>query len=312
MFRIGIASVLIASVAAGRVQVESHKFETKFGASCEDLQTSFHTRVVGLQDFLDAHSDESNFNTATQARFMMRSYQIIRTLRRANTCAWVVDGDSDDIEQTRAIVQTLIAGNPCAEAARDELAAGRSAETAQIEVQSVWRAMSVLQSDNCEIAPYEESDTISLDDEVELNGQLEDLDAQAQDSIDVVLDEIEEDAGGALVQTDSDVRMRSFRTVMRTLGVVFLMIFLLLACAGTAAIISAFLAFAISQYTVLSWCAACHGDVGLLHAFHAVFFGFLPGGAIGLAACSHQLYTQLLPALQQAGEATTNITTATQ
>jgi len=309
MFRIAAACLLIASVAANRVHKAVSKHESGFGASCEDLEAMFHDRVVRFQGLLDAHSDESSFNTVTQVRFMMRSYGVVRTLRRASSCAWVVDGNGDDIQQVRSIVATLIDGNPCAETAREILAEGGSAESAEIEIQSVWRAMSVLGNDNCEVTAYEETDEmIHLDDEETATAQLADYDAQAQDNIDEMADAMENDAGGAaFLQTDSDARTQSFRTVMRTLGVVFLMLFLLLACAGTVAIISAVLAFTISQYTVLSWCNRCR-DTGLLHAFHAVFFGFVPGAALGFAACSYQLYTQLLPALTAAPANITNVT----
>jgi len=307
MFPLAVVGVLAGTLAqAGRVEVDVHKVHSKFGASCEDLETMFRNRVVSLQALLDAYPDESNFNAGTQARFVMRSYGIVRTLRRASACAWVADGDSDEIEQVRAIVQGLIAGNPCAEAARDELAAGRSAETSQIEVQSVWRAMSVLQSDNCEATAYEESDAVSLDNEMEAHSELERLEAQGQDNVDEMLDAMGDDAGAAFIETGSDVRMQSFRTAMRTLGVVFLMLFLLLACAGTVAAISAILAMTISQYTVSLWCPVCRSPT-LAHAFNAVMFGFVPGAAVGLATCSYQLYTRLLPAIS----APTNMTNVT-
>merc|ERR1719444_149355 len=37
--------------------------------------------------------------TATQARLSMRSLRIIRTMRRARTCSWIQDSDSEDIKQ---------------------------------------------------------------------------------------------------------------------------------------------------------------------------------------------------------------------
>jgi len=310
MFRIAIASILAAGAAANRVQIESHKSksESKFGASCEDLETMFHNRVVAVQGLLDAHSDASNFNTATQARFMMRSFGVVRTLRRASSCDWVLDGTGEEFEQVRGIVQALITGNPCAETAREILAAGSSAETAQIEIQSVWSAMSVLGNDNCEVAAFEENDSLHLDDEEAVAAELADADDQAQDNIDEMVSELEsEDGGAAFVQTDSDVRWPSFRTVMRSLGVVFLMIFLLLACTGVAAVIAAMIGFVISTYTESYWCPICR-ETGLNHVFHAVVFGFAPGAALGFAACSYQLYTRLLPALAAAPANITNVT----
>lgn len=296
MFRVSLASVLIASVVAERVLVGSHKFGSKFGATCDQLEATFHNRVGGLQALLDANSDENHFSTPTQVRLMVKSYGIIRTLRRAHTCSWVVDGNSDDIEQVQAIVQTLIAENPCGEVAQQILADGSSAETAQTDVQSVWRALSVLGNENCEVELYEETDKVHLDDEDAVSARLADIDAQAQDNIDEMVEEMENSDGSALVETTSDMRMLIFRSVMRTLGVVLLMVVLLLACTSSIAIISAMIALAISRFTVAAWCPVCR-DASLAHAFHAVMFGFVPGFAVGFATCSHQLFTKLLPRL---------------
>merc|ERR1719329_1574799 len=103
----------------------------------------FHDRVIAVQAALDGE--------AGRARLMMRSYSVIRTLRRARTCSWVVDGDSADVEQLRGIVQSMLDDNPCAEAARAELETGVSAETSEIEARKLAGSISILMSDNCEI-----------------------------------------------------------------------------------------------------------------------------------------------------------------
>ena len=151
MLRSVVALVLIASSEATRIAAHSDsKSQTKFGASCDDLQAMFHNRVVAFKSSFDANPDLDEIGRVAQARVMMRTYGIIRTLRHARTCSWVIENDSDDIEQAREIVQVLLAENPCAEAARSQLATGASdSTTAGIEVQSLYCAMSILASDNC-------------------------------------------------------------------------------------------------------------------------------------------------------------------
>lgn len=294
MFLVLPISVLIASVASFRLDTNGLESvattsQTKFGASCEDLHTMFHSRVLELQALLDAHPNEGDFTRATQARFIMRSFGVVRTLRRSRTCSWVVEGDSEDIQQTRAIVQTLLAGNPCAEAARAELEAGASAETAELEIESVRRAMSVLMSDNCEpTEPAEESAALVTDDEAALDAQLVEAEAQAQDSIEEMVDAVErEDIGGSFAQTDSNLQW-SFRGIMRALGVVFLSLLLLLACTSAVAIIGVLLGLAFALATVT--CVG-HGCVYFGYAHMGV--GLLVGSAVGIAGCSYQLYAQL-------------------
>ena len=123
MFRVVVALVLTASSEASRVAVHGgseSKSQTKFGASCDDLQAMFHDRVVAFKSSLDANPDLDEIGRVAQARVMMRTYGIIRTLRRARACSWVIENDNDDIKQAREIVQTLLAENPCADAARSQ------------------------------------------------------------------------------------------------------------------------------------------------------------------------------------------------
>merc|ERR1711865_39326 len=185
----------------------------------------------------------------SQARVTMRTYGIIRTLRRARTCSWVTQNDSDEIEQARGIVQSLLAGNPCAEVARSELESGMSAETAAVEITSIRRAMSVLASDSCE---------------------------------------------SSFIQTDS--KAGSLLGFMRGVGVAFMMIFLLLACAASVALVGIAIGLVIT--ILLELLGACNGpDCLALLIFP--FVGGYGGVATGLVGCTYQLYTQLLPRVTQ-------------
>lgn len=293
MFRIVFGIGLLASVIANRIQshrANSDHSRAKFGATCEDLQSTFHSRVDGLQALLDVHPDFSMFSTATRARFTMRTLGVARVLRRARTCSWVVDGNNDDIEQMRGIVQVMLAGNPCAQAARAELEAGAS-DDSTIEMTAVRRAMSILASENCEVslAPDEDAPTMDSDDDEELEAQIGAAEEHAQERADDLVDAfMDEDITGAFVETSSDLH-QVYGGIMRTLGVVFLFILLLLACTGAMAFIGAFI---VSIYTRIA-CVGLGGFCGI----GEVFAGFLVGGGLGLASCAYQLTTQLLPRL---------------
>ena len=120
MFRSLFVWLSLVSAGANRVHTHS-QLDTEFGASCDNLQSRFHDQVHTFRAALDARASES---AVAQARFSMRMLGIVRTLRRAQACDWVVENNSDDIEEMRGIMQELITENPCAEAARSELDAG--------------------------------------------------------------------------------------------------------------------------------------------------------------------------------------------
>lgn len=296
MFRIAFCLGLLASVIANRIQ--SHHVKSTdvansratFGASCEDLQSTFHSRVGGLQSLLDAHPDDSTFNAVTQARFTVRTLGVARVLRRARTCSWVVDGNSDDIEQMRGIVQVMLAGNPCAQAARAELEAGAS-DDSTIEMIAVRRAMSILVSENCEAALSREGDapTLNLDNDAELETQIEAAEEQAQERVDEFVDaSMGEESNGAFVET-SFTSDQVYGGIFRTLGVVFLFLLLLLACTSAVAVIGALIATVYAEI-------ACRG-IGGFCGVGEVTLGLMVGAGLGLAGCAYQLTTQLLPRL---------------
>lgn len=288
MFHVVLVSALAALAGASRIQsVEEFKSQVKWGASCDDLQTRFHDRLVAFQASLDAVPDMDAMGRAAQARMMMRTYGIMRTLRRARTCSWVIQNDSEEIEQARDIVQSLLAGNPCAEAARSELESGLSAETAQVEIASIHRAMSVLTSDSCE--PTE------LPEEVESNSEGADVElAEAEDDLVDAIEAMEE-GESSFFQADSTAG--SLRGFMRGIGVAFLMVFLLLACAGTAAFIGLLIGVVI--ISLLETTGAVTGRNNLIGLMIVPFWTTVGGLVTGLASCSYELYTKLLPRLTQ-------------
>jgi len=278
MFRSLFIWLSLTSVAASRIQSQADtESDTKFGASCDSLQNRFHTQVHALRVALEARTSES---AITQARFAMRMHGIIRTLRRAQTCTWVVENNSDDIEEMRAIMQEMLSGNPCGEAARSELEAGASAEGVQAQMQAMSRALSTLMSDDCEVSEIQPGDD---------QAQLEEVEEEMQDAIDEIMDA--EDEGEAFIQLDQSGRFRSF---MRAVGVFFLMLFLLLACVSAAAFIVALLA-AVLGGILHALVGVSSGSAGLAE----FLLGGLLGAAVGLVGCVNQLYNSVLPRLSQ-------------
>jgi len=194
---------------------------------------------------------------------MMRMYGLVRTLRRAQQCAWVVENNSEDIEEMRGMTQQLISENPCGEAARAEFEAGAADES----LGAIARALSILASDNCEASEIPES-------------QSEDMEGQVQDEIDALMD-AEEEGGAAFIQ---ESQSRFFGGFMRRIGVFFLTLFLVLACAGSVAIIAYFLTTIVLPIIVRRpLYTETIGYVSLMAGAGA--------GLIGLAGCTSQLYS---------------------
>jgi len=272
MLRTIFAGLAITRVVAHRIKLNDEEFQqvklrSQVGASCEDLETMFHDRIVAFQDACDAD--------AGRARLTMRHYSVIRTLRRARTCPWVVEGDSADIEQMRGIVQTLVAENPCAQAARAELEAGTSAETSELATRKLLGSISILLSDNCEITEPE-NDAVA-----DLEAEGSEAEAALQDEIDQLVD-APASAAAALIQSDA-----STSGFMRRLGVIFLFLLLLLACT------SAFAAIAmVFTYTILLLAAPPTMHWARFNGFLET--GFLFGALTGAASCGYALYIELL------------------
>lgn len=297
MFRPVLALLVVASVEASRVQVHrSSDAESKAKwASCDHLQNVFRDRVAAFQTFLEENPDLDAVSRAAQVSVVMKTYGIIRPLRRARECSWVVDEDGEEIEQARGIVQILLAGNPCAEAARSELESGTSAGTPQDEIQSVQRAVNVLSSETCEVGEMPE-ETI---DEENVDAELRNAEDDLQDAIDECESSVSPE--GAFIQTESSTG--SVRGFMRGIGVAILMLLLLLACVGVVAVIGTLIAAVLGFLALLPPLIATGGSGGLGMQYMVVPYAVVAAGAvsgvIGLAGCAHQLYNQMLPRLTQ-------------
>lgn len=291
MFRIALCGLVLASVAAERIQVQGGK--TKFGATCEDLRVTFGNRVDALQALLDAHPNEDSVGRFTQARFGMRTVGVARTLGRARECPWVLNGGNEDIEQMRGIVQSMLAGNPCAPVARAELDAGSSESDESVQMEAVQRALTILTSENCEAAalPADAEVLVNTDDEEELAREIDQAEQQAQDSVDEAMDLAmqEEEEGSSLVETGSKGRFGGF---FRSLGVLLLVMVLMMACVSTLTVVGGFIAVMLMEVGIITVCRGfpCGLDV--------LFFGLLSGFGVGLAGCTYTLVTQLLPAVE--------------
>lgn len=284
MLRVVVASLVFGSAFAERVQLHEFASKSKFGSTCEELEESFHSRVVSLQTLLDENAETANFGRTTQARLYMRALGIVRTLNRAKECPWVIEGDSRDIAQVRAIVETLLADNPCAPVARAELDAEGLAETEEMRMQSVLRAVSILNSEDCQVSDAEEG-AIAPSNEEEVAALVDQSLDQAQDYADDLMDE---SAVGAFVEMESDVQMQGRRSFMRSLGVAFLFILLALACTSVVALIGGLIVYGYARATIRGNQAGISWAVGAL-------FGAVAGGVIGLGACSYRLVNDFLP-----------------
>jgi len=286
MSRTVFVSVLLAIAQAGRVQVHQTsaiQTQAKWGASCDSLQNQFHDRVTSIHASLEGVDETSELGGGARTRLSMRMYGIIRTLRRAKDCSWVIENDSADLEQMRGVVQHLLAGNQCAEAARSEMERGNSEEN----VESIPRAMNILLSDDCEAPEVPEG--------ANTDATPEELLQNAEDELEDGFDELN-DGGSAFIEMDKSQTLRGF---MRGVGVFFLMLFLVLACTAAAAVIAFFLVgLTLNIFIMMFGRAAVVGRDGWA-GVGRMLIGGVVGGVIGLPACSLQLYNNLLPRLTQ-------------
>jgi len=275
--------VLLASAQASRVQVHQTS-EAKWGASCDSLQNQFHDRVTAIHTSLEGVDETSELGGVARTRLSMRMYGIIRNLRRAKDCAWVVDNDTEDLDQMRGVVQHLLAGNQCAEAARSEFERGSSEEDAE----SIPRAMSILMSDDCDGTLPEGSNTDATPEELLQN---------AEDELEDAFDEVN-DGGSAFIEMEKSQTLRGF---LRGVAVFVLMVFLLLACTATAVIIGFYLTWGVMELITMvipGSHRAVFGREGFA-GLGRILLGAGVGALIGLPSCAVQLYNNLLPRVTQ-------------
>lgn len=272
-----LVSALLASTHASRIQVQEHdvlgdQTKTKFGATCEQLQDNFHGRVAAIQSSLDGVDETSELSSMMRTRLMMRMHGIIRTLRRASECSWVLENNSEDLVQMRGLVQRFLAGNPCAEAARVEMQ-----QASEEHPEGISRAMGILMSDDCEAPTPEEMTPEELEDEVQ--DGLDELAANSDES--------------AFIEMDTTQRAQFLRRLLRAVTVIFFMLFLVFARVSTAAAIGMFLGM--SLWVVLQSMGA--RMVRQTRHVYPVYGAFLLG-AVGLPVCLYQVASNLLPAPQ--------------
>lgn len=141
-------------------QVQKHETTAKFGATCEELEDSFGTRLSAVQETVDSLDlENAHMSRVQQARLIMRVYGIGRTMRRARECEWMqnTEGtDGDNAVKVRNLLTTLFAANPCGETARASLHAAADG-TEQERAVAMQQAMSILTSDTCEATEIEET-----------------------------------------------------------------------------------------------------------------------------------------------------------
>jgi len=284
MIRALCALVVLAN-PIGASRIAHHKNTSPFFASCEDLQVTFRSRVTAVQALLDATDD--TITTLVQARITMRVFGVVRTLRRAKECQWVLDGDTEDIEQARSVVQQVLARNPCAEVAMAELTT-EAFESASNEFQPFQRAMIVLTSETCEIPEQEEDEAVAgVEDEAALERRLDEVTESTQDRIDELFEEAaleaESMAGGSLVQLDGGHLIWSAGRVIRTIGALLFGVLFALVCAPVGAAVG----------LVLSWILGV--AVLGIDSLNVLILGVLAGGGLGFGACAVGLVNEMLP-----------------
>jgi len=296
MWRIILTSVLAASAFRSSVEVGEHDFDVKshttWGASCESLQARFHTRVLAFQTALEANPDEGAMSRTTQARLSMRVYGVVRTLRRARECDWVINSDSPDIEALQTIVQRLQAGNPCAAQANVALQEG-----ADDELSTLWSSMSILMSDTCEAADFSADEQQGDGDEnieAALERETSDGESQLQDNIEELI--ASEEDGAAFIQSDAG----TVRGFFRALGVAFGFILLLLLCTSAAMMIAfilpmlLFIVAAAVFPPLAPSCGRCFFGPVLGRAFLLGLGGGALGGIVGLVQCARSVHSLLI------------------
>lgn len=273
---VALAVSVVVPTNAHRVHVDT-SIETEIFDTCNDLQNSFHTRVQNIQALQEAHPDSSSMSATTQARFTMRAFGIVRLLRRAKDCPWVVDGNLDGVDEVRSVAHSALAGNPCGDAAMEALSAPPLSENV---LQPLQQAVQILLSDNCEASgEIVQNEDIDLDDETMVQ-RLIDREAQAQDQIDEFMDAAVSDGehspAGAFVQTEGRAR-----SVARMLGVVFLTILYMFSCAGVVGMIVTLILFIVASLPCLYFTT---GSAQLGCFVWSAFPGLAAAGA-GFVSC---------------------------
>jgi len=269
-------SALVALVGASRVSVNVHS-QRRLGTSCEDLHTIFSNRLTVYQESLDAPESD-----ISQTQHAMRTYGILRTLRRARTCSWVMDADDEDMIAARAIAQTFLSANPCAEAANAEMQTVSTTSVPEEQAVAVTHAMSILMSDTCESTQIPD-DAVSFDEATAMDAQMGAMEDDVQDGLDEMM-EASQGQEGSFVQLE---RVSLFRF----LGVIFFLLFLMVVCSYAAYVVIFIVAYL--------W-GVMLGLLGLVTTAGWLMGGMLTASGVSLvfplavAACAVEVYNNVI------------------
>lgn len=248
-----IAASILCAASAFRTNVHVHEVQkqentAKWGATCDDLQNTFNTRLASIQESVDA-LDPANpsLSAGAQARLTMRVYGIGRTLRRAKECEWVANAegtDSDNAVRVQSLVSTLFQMNPCSQQAQAEMEAAGDDEEARAA--AMQRTMSILTSDTCEATQVENSRA----EMAEMNDSDEEVDDEEIDQeesmvVDAIEQMVNEDGGAGSSFIESKYAIERF---VRFLIVLAIYILLVVLCTWVVVWIGLFI---ISYFTML-------------------------------------------------------------
>lgn len=274
MLRCVLIWISLVSLEASRIQVHEVS-QSQFGASCETLQNRFHDRVAAMRTSLDGTDQEAGMSSLSQVRFALRMNGIIRVMRRARECSWVVDNNTDDFHDLQVIVQNLLANNPCADAAMAEMQTGVAAGTEAAQAATLPTVLSILVSDDC-VASEPEAHPQAIEDP---EAQMQQDEDEVQDGLEDLLDRAGVD-NSAFVQMDQSTIRRFFKVI----GVIFLSLLLILGCVYGTAYIMIFLGAAVGY---LGW------RLGLID-YRGSYLGYLETGII---AGYVSFFASILPCL---------------
>jgi hypothetical protein len=248
--RVIVASILCAAVSAFRTNIHADtvgsrvqkRSGSKWGATCESLQSRFSEQLAAVQDQVD-QIPEAGLSSGPRMRLTMRVFGIGRTLRRAGNmeCTWVEGTNEVNAERVRILLETLLERNPCADAAQAEMSGIAANATEQDRAEGMQRAMSILSSDTCEATPIEGQGApeVEVGDE-----QILALEEQSADGCEDMVEGIESE-GSSFVETDAKY---ATERLLRFLVVVAIYLFLVFICTWVVVWVGLFI---ISYFTML-------------------------------------------------------------
>jgi len=173
---------------------------TSFGASCETLKVRFETHASTMSSNVGlAQNTTGRSGYLNTASVILRAVRMTRTLQRAGNrgCEWAAQGDANTAPLLEIVQQTQ-ATNPCLPRAQQLLSAESS--NAEEETDIFMAAMQVLISPTCELdVPEGESEEEEDPDPAELE---EDTEEEADVLSTEVMEDIEQEQGGSLLQTE--------------------------------------------------------------------------------------------------------------